>query len=232
MGRSPVTRGSRVLVILDSLVGLDSLAKGRSASRRLNRDSRKLAAYAVLSNVERLFHWVPTEHQASDAAFRRSAPATPLTAQIKTALNSVSALQRNAVAPHTFQVYRAGVPRFAAFCCERYLLSSSAYHVDDALQNVLLWIFQDEPSRGANIMTVHAVFDYELIVPAHRKKLIGCLLALRGWDCLVPCKSPRPFPAPFSTESHVSVESGVSRFIILRFAFNLIAISGQTHFLT
>ena len=74
MSRSPATRGTRVLVFLDSLVGLGSLAKGRSASRRLNRACRKLAAYAVLFNVELLLHWVPTEHQPADAASRRSAP--------------------------------------------------------------------------------------------------------------------------------------------------------------
>lgn len=74
MERSSVTRGSRVLVYLDSLVGLGALAKGRSPSRRLNRPCRKLAAYSLLADVELLLHWVPTDYQPADAASRRYAP--------------------------------------------------------------------------------------------------------------------------------------------------------------
>lgn len=74
MSRSAVTANKRVLVFLDSLVALGALSKGRSASRRLNRLCRKLAAYSVVGDIDLLLHWVPTAHQPADAASRRFAP--------------------------------------------------------------------------------------------------------------------------------------------------------------
>lgn len=74
MQRSSVTSGKRIVVFIDSLVALGALSKGRSASRRLNRTCRKVAAHSFLADVELLLHWVPTAQQPADAASRRYAP--------------------------------------------------------------------------------------------------------------------------------------------------------------
>ena len=138
MGRSLVTRGKRVIVFLDSLVGLVALGKGRSPSRRLNRPCRKIAAWLLLSNIELLLHWVPTDHQPADAASRRYAPRNFAYHQILLALDSMSVRQRNAVVPQTFLVYLAGVLRFAAFCMERDLRAFPVDEVDAALHSFLV----------------------------------------------------------------------------------------------
>ena len=124
--------------------------------------------------------------------------------QILLALDPMSVLQRNAVAPQKFLVYLASVLRFAAFCRERDLRAGSADEVDAALHSFLVWTYQDDPSRGAKTRMVHAVFGYEFLVPAHCKQMVGCQLALRGWDRLVPHKSPPPLS--FSILNRISCE--------------------------
>lgn len=66
---------------------------------------------------------------------------------------------------------------------------------------------------------VHAVFGYELIVPAHRKKLIGCRLALRGWDRLVPRKSPPPLS--YAILNGMACECEKRRLSVYNVAFRL-----------
>lgn len=73
LARRLVARGARdarIIILIDSRVGVGALGKGRSSSRRLNRVLRQLAAIGLRSGLTFDVIWIPTWANPSDAPSR------------------------------------------------------------------------------------------------------------------------------------------------------------------
>eukprot|EP00732_Lithocolla_globosa_P000549 Lithocolla_globosa_v1_NODE_182_length_5436_cov_23.147742.p1 type:complete len:485 gc:universal NODE_182_length_5436_cov_23.147742:1934-3388(+) len=72
MARSPRRFfGTRFPFLLDSMVALGAIAKGRSSSQRINYYVRKIAAYTLALNLRPYWTWVPTAVNPADEPSRR-----------------------------------------------------------------------------------------------------------------------------------------------------------------
>ena len=62
---------TRVPVLVDSSAVVGALAKGRSSSRRLLRQCRRVAALCLASDIRPYYVWVPTDHNPADGPSRK-----------------------------------------------------------------------------------------------------------------------------------------------------------------
>lgn len=139
--------------------------------------------------------------------------------QVAEALTTISPLRASAVAPATLHVYRAAVLRFASFCKDRDLCGLTSDDFDRAMEAFILSTYQDDPSRGAKSRMACSVMGAELFLPQHRKKLVGSRLALKGWDRLVPRKSPPPIS--FSILNGIACECERRGLAVYNIAFRM-----------
>jgi hypothetical protein len=72
--RTPHRHGRRVVVLIDSKVWIGAAAKGRSASWKLNRLLRQVAALVMAAGLRLHLVFVPSKHNPSDAASRGRRP--------------------------------------------------------------------------------------------------------------------------------------------------------------
>ena len=68
--RSRRNWGSRVLIFIDSMVGLGALAKGRSSSPPLLRLCRQMAAVALAYEMIVMYRYIPSELNPADGPSR------------------------------------------------------------------------------------------------------------------------------------------------------------------
>lgn len=74
MSRSPVSRGHRVHLFVDSQVVLGAFAKGRSSSSPLNRLCQKVALLCLENNVRLELYWIPSKLNPADHPSRNFGP--------------------------------------------------------------------------------------------------------------------------------------------------------------
>ena len=63
---------TRVPILVDSSSVVGALSKGRSSSRRLLRQCRRIAALCLAADIRPYYVWVPTAHNPADAPSRRA----------------------------------------------------------------------------------------------------------------------------------------------------------------
>eukprot|EP00971_Amphidinium_carterae_P178514 3541450-Amphidinium_carterae.2 len=78
MARRVEVHGSRVPILVDSLVVQSVLSKGRSCSRPLNKVVRSIAMIALFANLQLLTGWIRSEANPSDDPTRLASLRTPL----------------------------------------------------------------------------------------------------------------------------------------------------------
>jgi hypothetical protein len=104
LARDPRCWNRRVIVIVDARVIRRAVTRGRSSSRTLNRALRRLAAHHLLSGIQLLVIWVPTDVNVADDPTRHKTVRDPAARS----RDVEEALLRFAAAhPHVLEVLRA-----------------------------------------------------------------------------------------------------------------------------
>lgn len=110
------------------------------------------------------------------------------------ALTTVSRLQSKAVKDSTFIAYSSAVQRFVEWIQSHYPSFDDFLQLDCLLCTYADVLYDENPRRGQRQLMVNTLCGVQFFRPETRRSLPRASLALKGWDKLVPSRSPPPIP--------------------------------------
>lgn len=115
-------------------------------------------------------------------------------ALLLSSLTSPTALQFASIKSSTVKSYSSAVRSFATWLSNHRPGLYTIPSLDAALAEYGTVLFDDNPRRGERQNFINTICGIEFFVPCTRRLLQESRLAAKGWDKLVPSRSPPPLP--------------------------------------